>query len=164
MIPRFNILCRSLGYQPATVEKQVLRGHFKPSSATTPGKARVWSRRDVYALAIFEILFGAGMPPEDACQLSYLAPTPRLQPHLLLVWRRPGRWDSGWTHDVVKLGDFEFGSWAASKKISWAIVINLDIEANRAEAAFDAASQIEVPSEEGARKSQTAAKRRPGPR
>ncbi|MGD0026741.1 MAG: hypothetical protein ABSC37_19340 [Xanthobacteraceae bacterium] len=177
---RFSILCRALGYQPATVEKQILRGHFKPRALTTPGKARAWTARDVFALAIFEILFGAGLPPEEACQLSYLVPfgqqqwkvwpEGKVQPGApsLLVWRIPGRWSSGWTHEIVNGDHFLLRPWLASKGISWALYVDLDAELNRAIAAIEAASQIEtpIPPEIVVAKSrrQISAKRRPGPR
>jgi hypothetical protein len=168
MAPRFSILCRELGYQPATIEKQILRGHFKPTSVTTPGKARLWTFRDVYALAVFEILFGNGMPPDEACQLSYLMPLqnrPQTR-NLLLAWRVPGRWSSGWTHDVIQGDGFEFRSWASSKNISWALHVNLVTEFDRANSALLAASQIEVsePTSSTKARRQTSAKPRPGPR
>jgi hypothetical protein len=187
MAPRFSILCRELGYQPATIEKQILRGHFKPTSVTTPGKARLWTIRDVYALAVFEILFGNGMPPDEACQLSYLMPMQHRRDagpfhraeggepafahrhqtrNLLLAWRVPGRWSSGWTHDVVQGDGFEFRSWASSKNISWALHVDLVAEFDRASSALLAASQIEVsePASSTKTRRQTSAKPRPGPR
>jgi hypothetical protein len=161
MIPRFNILCRALGYQPGTIEQQILRGYFIPSAATTPGKARVWSLRDVYALAIFQNLFSAGMPSADACQLAYVAPLGQAQT-LLFAAPRPGQ--LSWTHHFAK-DISEFTSWA--KNIDTAVtVIDIKKKADRAASAFDAASQIENPSAEApsakpSRPKQLAAKRRP---
>jgi hypothetical protein len=168
MIPRFNILCRALGYQPGTIEQQILRGYFIPRSSTTPGKARVWSQKDVYALAIFESLFSAGMPAPDACGLAYLAPPLGL----LFAAPRPGMppggvkgWQVGWIHHFAK-DIVEFGLWTKAKNIDTAVTL-LDLEktARRAAAAFEAASQIEIPAGElptkPSRRKQLAAKRRP---
>jgi len=168
MVPRFNILCRSLGYQPSTIEQQILRGYFTPRTVPTMrGKARVWAIRDIHALAVFEILFAAGMPAEEACQLSYLMPLGRRDHLLLLAWR-PNRWSLGWTHEIVKSDGFEFGTWTASKKISSAVIIDLERTANEAAAAIEAASEIEmlpvVETHAPKSRKQTSAKRRPGPR
>jgi hypothetical protein len=172
MAARFNILCRKLGYQAGTVEQQILRGYFIPRSSTTPGKARVWSLKDVYALAIFENLFSAGMPSAEACQLSYLTPFRQTQT-LLFAAPRPGMEPGGirglpvgWIHHFAK-DIAEFGPWTKAKNISTAItVLDLETAARRACAAFEAASQIEIPAGElpvakPSKPKQLAAKRRP---
>jgi len=144
-VPRFSVMCRSLGCLPGTVEQQILRGQFKPSATTTPGKARVWTIGDVGALAIFQVLFGAGRPADEASQLSHLIPLGYGR-RFLLAWRLPGRWSAGWTHDIVEQARFDFSKWTASKGISWAVVVDLEKLASQATTAFETASQIEMPS------------------
>jgi hypothetical protein len=161
--PRFNILCRSLGFQPATIERQILRGQFVPTSETTRGKARVWSLRDTYALVIFEGLFSAGMPAPDACGLAYVAPLGQAQT-LLFAAPRPAQ--ISWIlHFAKDIG--EFGSWTEANNVDTAVtVIDIKKAARRAAAAFAAASQIEIPAVElptakPSRPKQLEAKRRP---
>ena len=170
--PRFNILCRSLGFQPATIERQILRGQFVPTSETTRGKARMWSLRDAYALVIFEGLFSAGVPAPEACSLAYVAPLGQSQTHLFAAPRpgmQPGGvkgWQPGWIYHFAK-DVADLGPWMKTKNIDTPVTV-LDIEkvAHRAAAAIETASRIEIPASElpaakPSRPKQLASKRRP---
>lgn len=172
MDSRGRSIFRKLGYQPDAIDKQIWRDQIKTLTPTSQGKTRPLSDREVYSIHVGLILRTSGMPAREASELSYLIPygqdhwDGRRGAPLLLVWRVPDRWSSRWTHTIVNSNGFDFRTWAATKSIGWAVVVDLETESNRVLAAILGASQIEVATTDAPPKSalKASAKRRPGPR
>ncbi len=155
----FKNLCRGLGYNPDMVEKHILRGYFIPKAHTTQGKARAWSRADVFALAMFENLFRVGLSASEASQLAHLVGRETNQ--LLVVWPTPGRWSQEWKLKFVKARDFDYLAFLGAEGLSWAVPIDIDRVKRAAERAFEAAATVEEPALPVRLKKNSVKRRRP---
>ncbi len=138
---RIRTLCRALRLSPERVEQMIARGVFTPEAATTPGKAREWSLRDVLALILFERLYSFGMPHIEAQSLAYLI-SPQLHcGKMLVAWPDPRHNNGGWTHEIVHAR--ELGWFLDKNVIVAAAIINIDAVDKLASKAIDAASEAE---------------------